>query len=57
MTEHDLTDEQYEAMMGRAAIRGFAILLLGVVTLGIGPCVYFAWQDRAAARQEGSGVA
>jgi hypothetical protein len=51
MKETDLTQEEWESAMDRAAIKGFKLFVLGVLTIGIGPLIYLYWQDRKEAAQ------
>ena len=45
MLERDMTQEEFDEAMNAAAKRGALIGLLGLVTFGIGPCIY--WMLRA----------
>ena len=46
ISENDLTQEQWNLMMDQASILGFKLFILGLLTFGIGPIIYWYTGER-----------
>lgn len=45
MSEGELTQEEFDAAMNHAAKCGMLIFILGMLTFGIGPCLYWMYRE------------
>jgi len=46
VSENDLTQEEWDEMMNQAGILGFKLFVLGLLTLGIYPIIYWYTGER-----------